>query len=205
MDMAGDVSADDAAGLLGFEAGDLDLDEDKALEIAALIDPAMQERNARMKDAMPRIMGKMMTAMEPAMKTAMSEIYAVYFDAGQLAEIDAFFSTPTGGFYARQSMKMSTDPRFLAGMMQAMPGMMGSFADMEAEMKALMADLPEKRSFAELGAAQRARLVEITGLTLEEIEQGMEFAVTSEARGDDEWSGNDDDAAESQVPDAIED
>ncbi|GMM94540.1 hypothetical protein [Qipengyuania sp. MTN3-11] len=175
-EMAGEISTGDAARLLGREAGELELDEAQAREVALLIDPALDERNARMKEALPRIIGQVMTALEPAMKTALTEVYAVYFDQTELTDIDAFFSTPSGASYARQSMKMATDPRYLSSMMQAMPSMMGSFTQMEAEMEALTADLPEQRAYADLDPAERQRLEALTGLSQEEIEEGMASA-----------------------------
>lgn len=176
MAMAEMTSSADAARLLGHEPEELDLSEDEAREVALLIDPALDERNARMKEALPRIMGGMMTAMEPGLKDAMSQIYAVYFDRSELADIDAFFSTPTGASYARKSLRMSSDPRLMSAFMTAMPEMFGSLAAMEEEMTALVADLPEQRSYADLDPAQRERLAALTGLSQEEIETGMEAA-----------------------------
>lgn len=104
------------------------------------------------------------------MRSAMSELYAVYFDAGELADIDAFFSTPSGASYARQSFRMSSDPRMVGAMMQEMPTMMGAFMEMGEEMKQATANLPQKRSWADLDASQRARLSELTGYAEEDLE-----------------------------------
>ena len=118
-------------------------------------------------------MGKMMTATEPVMREAMSQLYAINFDTRELADIDAFFSTESGAAYARKSFTMASDPRMTGAMMQAMPEMMGSFAEIEADMAAAVADLPPVRTYADLDAAQRARLAERSGLEEAASEVGM--------------------------------
>ena len=138
---------------------------------------------------------RMMTAMEPVMREAMSQLYAINFDTGELADIDAFFSTESGAAYARKSFTMASDPRMTAMMMQAMPGMMGSFAEIEADMAGAVADLPPVRTYADLDAAQRARLAELTGLEQAAIEDGM----TRAAAGDDDFDySNEEDYEESE-------
>jgi hypothetical protein len=173
MELGAQPSSSAAAKKLGLEPFDLELDTEQSAEVLALLDPAWREREERTLAATQAAMGKMMTAMEPAMREAMAQLYAINFSASELADIDAFFSTPSGAAYARKSFTMASDPRMAGAMMQSMPEMMGSFAEMEADMAAAVADLPPVRTFADLDAAQRERLVELTGLDEAAIEEGM--------------------------------
>ncbi len=181
MEMATDVSASDVADLLGVESDELSLDDEQAAEAAAILDPALQERSKRMTEVMPAILSKAMETMEPGMRKALSETYAVYFDKQELTDIDAFFSTKSGVTFARKSMMMSSDPRFMGAMMQSMPAMMGSFGEMEQEMKAAMADLPEPRAYPDLTEDERRRLAELTGLGQDQISAGMKTAAETRA------------------------
>ncbi len=173
MELGAQPSSSEAAKKLGLEPFDLQLDTEQSAEVLALLDPGWREREERTLAATQAAMGKMMTAMEPAMREAMAQLYAINFSASELADIDAFFSTPSGAAYARKSFTMASDPRMAGAMMQSMPEMMGSFAEMEADMAAAVADLPPVRTFADLDAAQRERLVELTGLDEAAIEEGM--------------------------------
>lgn len=173
MKLEGRTTQADVAKLLGADADELELDEAQVAEAMALLDPARGERNAKAAELLPAMMDRMMTILEPFMKKAMAEAYVVYFDANQLSEIDTFFSTETGAAFARKSFAMSTDPRILGASLEAMPQIMGSVMEIGLEMEAAMAGIPDARTYAELDAGQRARLAELTGLTQEEIEEGM--------------------------------
>lgn len=177
-----------AASQLGIEADLLELDAEQSAEVLALIDPAWQVRQERTMAATQDAIGRMMSAMEPVMRTAMTELYAVNFDERELADIDAFFSTDSGATYARKSYAMASDPRLMGAIMQSMPQMMGSFGDMEAELAAAVADLPPPRAYADLGQEDQARLAELTGLGLAEIEAGMaRAAIEANEPEADEW------------------
>ena len=184
MNLAAQPSNAEAAKQLGFESYEIELDTEQSAEVLALLDPAWNERQERTMAATKGAVGKMMTAMEPVMREAMSQLYAINFEARELADIDAFFSTESGAAYARKSFAMTSDPRMTGAMMQAMPAMMGSFAEIEADMAAAVADLPPARTYADLDAAQRARLAELTGLEQGEIEEGMARAASGEEGGD---------------------
>lgn len=132
------------------------------------------------------LMREVVVLMEPGMRKAMSELYAIRFSSSELAEIDAFFSTGTGGKYAREAFLMGGDPRIMSSTMEAMPAVMGMMGDIEARMAASAADLPAVRSFADLTPAERAKVAEMTGYSVEEIEanlagSGEAFEVAAEA------------------------
>lgn len=155
---------------IGINPAGLGLSEEQTAEIAALLDPAYAERHAREMAVMPAIMRDMMTVMEPTMRKAMSELYAIHFSPKELDDIETFFQSESGASYARKSFTMSSDPRILSASMEAMPQMMGAFAAMEEKIAAASADLPPKRSFAELSGAEKAKIAKLTGFSVAEIE-----------------------------------
>ncbi|MBA3862910.1 MAG: hypothetical protein C0517_03085 [Erythrobacter sp.] len=158
---------------IGLPPYALDLGEDQAAELASLFDPAWAERQQREMAIIPAMMKDVMTLMEPGMRKAMAELYAIRFSDSDLAEIDAFFSTKTGAKYARESFLMASDPRIMAASMDAMPALMGMMGDMEARMAESVADLPAVRSFADLSPEERARVVEMTGYSVEDIDANL--------------------------------
>ena len=151
----------------------LELEEDKAAELAKLFDPVWAERQQREMALLPEMMKDMVTLLEPGMRKTMAELYAIRFSEGELAEIDAFFSTGTGGKYARESFLMASDPRIMASTMEALPALMRSIGDIEKRMADSVADLPPVRSFADLSPAERERVAEATGFTVVQIEETL--------------------------------
>ena len=67
----------------------------------------------------------MLAALEPTMRTAMAELYAVHFTDAELADIAAFFATTSGATYARQSYALASDPRLLSAVFSEMPTFVG--------------------------------------------------------------------------------
>lgn len=159
---------------IGISPADVGLSQEQAAEIAALLDPAYAERHKREMAVMPAMMRDMMTVMEPSMRKAMSELYAVNFSQKELDDIETFFQTDSGTAYARKSFAMSSDPRIVGATMESMPQLMGAFAEMEKKIAAASADLPPKRSFGDLSAAEKAKIAKLTGYTVAEIELYVE-------------------------------
>ena len=181
MTMGGSGAKASVARAIGVTPFEINLDEETAAEIAALFDPAWVERQEAELGALPMMMREVMTLMEPGLRKAMSEAYAVRFTEGELDEIEAFFATETGAKYARESFAMASDPRMMSASMEAMPAMMGIIGDMETRIKESTADLPEPRSYDALSDAERQKVIEATGFTDEEIRA----ALGAEGSGDD--------------------
>lgn len=141
------------------------LSDEERIELAALLDPAFEQRGAVVGDMMGGVMADVAAVMEPLYREGLTKAYAARFDAAQLADIQAFFSTPTGKVYAAESMKLLADPQVMSASMQAMPAMMGGMGDIVAKLEARMAELPGERSWADLTKAQQARMAAVLGVT----------------------------------------
>ncbi|WP_156493921.1 DUF2059 domain-containing protein, partial [Erythrobacter sp. HI0028] len=137
------------------------LGEDEQAELTAMLDPAYEARGDAMVEVLTLRMGGMFSAMEAPMREGLSKAYAVRFDEGQLADIAAFFATPTGSEYARESMALFADPQVMQASMQALPAMMNGFGDIESAMREAMAALPAERGYGDLTRAQRQRMAEL--------------------------------------------
>lgn len=169
MQGVGEPAATTVAESLGLSTFDLDLTEEQSAELATIFDPAFEDRREREMAVFSQLMVETINVMEPGMRRAMSELYAINFSPTELDEIEAFFSTETGGKYARESFLMASDPRIMASSMEALPALMGSIGDMEKRMAESVADLPAVRSFGGLSPEERAKVTQMTGLTEREI------------------------------------
>jgi len=140
------------------------LGEAEQIEVVTMLDPAYDQRVDVIVSVVTGKMAGMFSAMEGPMREGFSKAYAVRFDDAQLADIGAFFSTPTGGVYAKESMALFADPQVIQASMQALPAMMSEFGDMETAMKEAMASLPSERQYADLTPEQRNRLAALLGV-----------------------------------------
>ena len=160
-----------------FLAARLDLDEEaignltteEQAEISAMLDPALDRRVDAIIDVMTDKMGGMFAVMEEPVREGLAKAYAVRFDDRQLADIAAFFATPTGSVYARESMALFSDPQVMQASMKALPTMMSGFGSMETAMAEAMADLRQERAYADLTPAQRQRMSELLGVDQDDL------------------------------------
>ena len=166
-------SSHEIAGQLGIEDEDFSLSDEDAARIAAILDPAYKERQAREMKAVQSSMRKVMALMEPSMRKGMAEAYAATFTAPEMTDIAAFFATPSGASFARKSYALASDPRIMSASMEVLPNLMGQMKEIEAEVKSATADLPAKKTYDALSAAERAALARLTGLTPAELRAGM--------------------------------
>ena len=146
------------------EAALADLSDAEKQELLTMLDSAWDQRADTMVDALVSNMGGAFAAVEPPVRAGLAKAYAVRFDEAQLADISAFFATPTGGEFARQSMALFADPQVMGATMEAMPEMIGSFTEMETAMEAALESLPAERDYADLSMAQRARMADLLGV-----------------------------------------
>jgi hypothetical protein len=173
MAMGPSAAEQTVADAIGISPVSFELDDATSAEIAAMIDPAYEERRERQLAVIPNILGEMMTAMEPGLREVMTELYAIKFDSAELADIEGFFSTETGAKYARESFAMASDPRIMSASMEALPAMMSAMGDFEARMEEVVADLPDMRSYDELTNQERNVIFKATGLTEKEIRANL--------------------------------
>lgn len=166
---------------LGYPEAELPLDDEQAAIAAAIFDPAWDERRQRQAEALPLAMGNLMNVMEPAMRRAMTELYAVHFSDGELADIAAFFATTSGATYARQSYALASDPRLLTAVFSEMPAFMGGMMTMQQQLEEATADLPPARTLAELTPNERKRLADMLGMTVEDLEYSMQWGADAAA------------------------
>lgn len=181
MAMAGAPGSAQIARELGIEGEELNLTEAEAGQAAAILDPVWKERSEREMRAVQGAMSKVMRVMEPSMRKGMAEAYAATFTTPELSDIAAFFATPSGASYARKSYSLASDPRIMAASMEALPIMLGQMKDLETDVKAATADLPPKRGFDDLSAAERAALSRLTGQSAAQLRAGMARAAQERA------------------------
>ena len=147
------------------------LSDEEKIELANLLDPAFDQRGAIMPELMNAIMRDVAVAIEPGFREGMAKAYAVRFDERQLADIAAFFATPTGAVYATENLKLMTDPQVMSASMQAMPQMMNQLGGIEAQIREAMEALPPERAIEELSDEQRARAAAILGVDAAALSQ----------------------------------
>lgn len=175
--LGGSGDADGLYPSLGASVWELDLTDEQSAELKTLFDPSWEERRSREKTMTENSMSALGAAMEPAMRDAMAEVYAIHFTEIELGALEAFFNTPVGAKFARESYTMATDPRLMRASLDSMSDLINTFSAIGA----VGADLPPARTFADLSETEKARVSEITGLTAEEIEAGLEAGVAVEA------------------------
>ena len=159
------------AGLTGMELDELDqLDDDSVEEALALLDPDFAPRNERMIVLLTGLFGELFNTLEPAYREAMTHTLAVRFEEAEMVELLAFFETPLGGKFARESFRLQYDPQ-MAGAMEALgPAMAQWLPRMVEEVEGLEKEFTPARDFTELGQTERERLASLLGKGEAELE-----------------------------------
>lgn len=165
MESVGKIPLSDIAAIAGVDQSELATKPGTTLdEVMAIIDPAFKERTAAIMPAMFKAMQPLFAEFEPIMQTGLAKAYARRFDAKQLAELNAFFATPTGTIYASNSILIYTDPDVLNGMQGFIPVMMKRMPEIVKQMQAELEKFPKAKSYKDLTPAQRKRIEELLGV-----------------------------------------
>ena len=105
------------------------VDDQSMGALAEKADPNFRERTRIMMDVMMSGMIPVMEKIEPQVRENLTKIYARRFSAVQLADMAAFFATPSGTAYAEQSMLVFMDPQMIQGMQAFVPELMKAMPD----------------------------------------------------------------------------
>ncbi len=169
------VEPDDAAKaarLTGLNKDDFaDLDDAKVDSIIALLDPQEAQRNKQIADFIFAEVESGMVKVEPFFRQGIARAYAKHYDAAQLADINAFFATPSGTAFASNWMSMQMDPQVMATIPDMLPVMVGHFAEATTRFVLAMDTIPQARKVDSLSARERTQMLNLLGLTDAEYEE----------------------------------
>jgi hypothetical protein len=132
-------------------------------QIMLIVDPAFQKRMDAMMPVMMGMLVDLMDKLEPDVRAGLVEAYAHRFTSPQLAELDRFFSTPTGGAFATQSMLVYTDPAVMERMAKMTPTLLEMMPAMIKKMQAATAGIPPMPKGNQLTKQQRDKLTALLG------------------------------------------
>lgn len=145
------------------------MSEASMAEISAIIDPYYRERATRGMNIMMTSMGDLLDGFEPKVRDALTRAYARKFDDQQLKDLAAFFGTPTGEIYGRDSMMMFMDPEIMGEMQAWMPELMKKVPEMAAKAEQVSKNLPPPRKIADLSQEERDRLARLLGVKASDL------------------------------------
>ncbi len=169
-DSAMNMPVKDIARMTGMDEDKLSvMNEGTLRDVMAILDPSFKERARSGMTAMMSEMGTLMATMEPDMRDGMAEAYANQFSTGELADLDLFFSTPTGIAYAAKSLTLQTDPAFMKRMKTLVPKIMEAMPAIVKKAETATASLPKARTIAELSADERSQLAGLLGVKVSEL------------------------------------
>lgn len=133
------------AGVAGEEEGSeaAEVIKSKTMgDLAVERDPAFKERMDITMKVMFSEMGTLMSEMEPVVRTALSSIYAKKYSAKELADMNTFFSTPSGATFAGNFMATFTDKEMMQASFGMMPKMMEAMPAIIRKVEEATAHLP---------------------------------------------------------------
>lgn len=106
-------------------------------------DPHFDERARLTRAAMETEFMRYSAVLEPRMRDGIARVVARRFDQRQLAEINAFFATPTGKALAGQFLGMWFEPDLMRSTVTAMPDMIRLVPGSMERIQAATAHLPK--------------------------------------------------------------
>ncbi len=144
MKSMGNMRMGDLAGAGGVARGDMPdgMGEKTLAEMATEMDPHYAERTQISTKVIMDEMVDLMITMEPAVRTALTNIYARKFTVAQLTEMNDFFATDTGSAFARDYMMVFVDPEMMQSMMSMVPELMQAMPDIMKKVEKATAHLP---------------------------------------------------------------
>ncbi|QUL37450.1 DUF2059 domain-containing protein [Erythrobacter sp. JK5] len=150
------------AEVTGVESDELYLLEDAATQSAlSVFDPNFAERTEKTNAILLSTITRLLAALEPAYREGLARALTLRFDKAEMSELLAFFATPVGEKFARESFLVHHDPQMLGVMEQMAPAMVEILPSLMEEFEAIEADIENVRTFSELSQAERAEVARL--------------------------------------------
>ena len=111
-------------------------------EAAARADPAFRERMSISTRVMFEEMGKVFGTMEPRLRAGLSRAFARKYTTQQLADMQAFFATPSGKAFASEYLATFVDPEVMTEMASATPELVKAMPAIMKKVEVATAHLP---------------------------------------------------------------
>lgn len=147
------------------------LDEKSKLAAANLFDPYRQQREDQINKIVKPLISEALGDLEGPMRNGLAHAYARKFNAQQLGEMNAFFTTPTGKAYASEWMALQADPELMLAMIKAVPPLVNKFIDRGPEIEKDFKDLPKEKQLADLSDAELAKLAKLMKVSVKELKE----------------------------------
>ena len=129
-------------------------------------------------------MSEMFGRIEDPLREGFTKAFATRFTDEQPRDLQAFFATPTGALYAKQTFSIYADPQVMSASMQMMPEMLGSMEGLIGSFESAIANLPPERGYADLSEAERQELAGLLGLSERKLRSSMRAAEKARAEED---------------------
>jgi hypothetical protein len=119
-------------------------DKDESLHDTLVAkDPYFDQRTAAIRAALEEEAGKISAIVDPRMRDGLSRAMARKLDEHQLADVNAFFATPSGRAFAAQYMQLWVDPDAMRSLIDTTPDMMKLMPEMMQKIKAADDKFPQ--------------------------------------------------------------
>jgi hypothetical protein len=106
-------------------------------------DPYFDQRAAAIRAALEDEAGKLSAVVDPRMRDGLSRAMARRLNQQQLADVNAFFATPSGQAFAAQYMKLWLDPDAMRSLIDTTPEMMKLMPEMMQKVQAANDKFPK--------------------------------------------------------------
>jgi len=155
----------------GMEPEELDALEDAAAQDALdVFDPNYAARSEKVTKTIFSTVSRLLEAMEPAYREALSRALTLRFDEVEMGELQTFFATPLGEKFARESFLVHHDPQMLGVMEQMGPALSEILPGMMEEFESFEADFENVRKFSDLSEAERDRVAALLEKSITELD-----------------------------------
>lgn len=119
-----------------------DTDEPSIHDAAVTHDPYFDQRSAAVRQVLTEEAAEISAILDPRIRDGLARAMARRFDQQQLADINAFFATPSGHALANQYMQLWIDPDMIRSMVSTMPEMMKLMPNAMQKVKAAADKFP---------------------------------------------------------------
>lgn len=111
-------------------------------DVSAAEDPYAAERSRIVLRVVSDEMSSLMASFEPGVRDALTKAYARRFTVDQLTTLHAFFETPTGQAYARESVAITMGPDMVEATQAILPKIVEAMPGIMAKAETATKDLP---------------------------------------------------------------
>lgn len=141
--------------------------------VSDILNPHRAAQEQHLRAAVRPIADEVYTVLQPAMQEGLARAYSRRFNNAEMAEIQKFFQTSTGGAFASDLLALQSNPEVVVSMLRAAPDLITRIQKLAPQLESSFKDMPQPRDIHQLSDRELKQIADILKINVKQVKTAL--------------------------------